>query len=69
MIYYPPGLGVWPAVGSDDVITLVDGGCLDDNNGNTAAGEKKQNDTFNFSSAKNENEEMNDNRNTSSVFC
>lgn len=48
MIYYPPGLGVGPAVERDDVITLSEGGCLDDNNGNTAAGEKNQNETLIF---------------------
>lgn len=48
MIYNPPGLGVGPAVERDDVITLLDSGCLDDNNGNTAAGEKKQNETLIF---------------------
>lgn len=48
MMYNPPGLGVGPAVERDDVITLLDGGGLDDNNGNTAAGEKKQNETLIF---------------------
>lgn len=48
MICCPPGLGVGPAVERDDVIPLLDGGCLDENNGNTAAGEKNQNETLIF---------------------
>lgn len=48
MIFNPPSLGVGPAVERDDIMTLSDDGCLDDSNGTTAAGEKKQNETLIF---------------------
>lgn len=48
MIFNPPSLGVGPVVERDDIMTLSDDGCLDDSNGTTAAGEKKQNETLIF---------------------